>query len=60
MDIAQSLPLIDERLRKAGGSGDGTDSISHTETDRKFSLDHILVPAARAGLSTAGQIHYWL
>lgn len=33
MDIAQSLSFTDERLRKAGGSGDGTDSISHTETE---------------------------
>lgn len=36
MDITQSLSFTDERLRKAGGSRDGTNSISHTETDRKI------------------------
>lgn len=55
MDITQSLSFTDERLWEAGGSGDGTDSITHTETETgKFTLNHILVPAAQAVLSTVG------
>lgn len=55
MDITQSLSFTDERLWKAGGGRDGTNSVSHAERDEKTSLNHILVPATRAVQSIVGQ-----